>query len=338
MYDEWRKLMNKLEQYKQPYGLLPSPPDPRDFRYKVFAGAQPLPPAFSRKDEMPPVRDQGPYGTCVGFATWAIKEWQERQQNDTPQSGLSPRFIYQMAKQLDGVPGVPGTYPRVALKVVQDYGDCPEQVFPYNELKADRNLPKPDPCIIEAAKPYKVSAYARLYSLEEVKRAIVEQGPVLLAVIVTDSFVKAKDFIPQPSNDVYGGHAIVACGYDDNVKLGPYTGGVLMMNSWGTSWAQKGFCWIPYQAWNWRIDSDTPFIVEAWACVDLPFTPKMAKHILLKIGNKTAFVDGEYVQLDVPPKIENDRTLLPVRFVAEQAGYIVNWQPTNRIVELRRPW
>lgn len=340
MFELWRRIMNRLEECEQSFGMHPSPPDPRDFRFAVFAGTQTLPSSFSRKDEMPPVRNQGKYGTCVGHAVWAIKEWQERQQGDNPQGGLSPRFIYQMAKQQDGMPNQAGTFPRVALKVAQDYGDCPETVFPYNELTSDVNLPPPPPNVVEAASPYKVSAYARLTSLDEVKRAIVEQGPVLLGVTVCENFLQAKDYIPQPEGRLCGGHAIVACAYDDKIKLGPYVGGVLLMNSWGTTWGRAGFCWLPYEAWKWMIDIDLGwhFIMEAWVCVDLPYTPKMAKQILLKLDNPTAFVDGEFVQIDVPPKVVNGRTLIPIRFVAERMGYVVNWQAENRLVELRRPW
>lgn len=342
MHERWRKITNRLQELEQPFGLWPSWPDPRDFSFRVFAGKEPLPPTFSRKGEMPPVRNQGKLGTCVGHAVWAIKEWQERQQRDNPEGGLSPRFIYQMAKQKDGIPSTPGTYPRVALKVAQDYGDCPETVLPYGELTSDVNLPPPPESAVKTAEPYKISTYVKLDTLDEVKRAIVEQGPVLLAVVVTQSFVDAKDFIPKPSGRYLGGHAIAACSYDDGIKLGSYVGGVLIMNSWGTSWAQGGFSWIPYAAWAepWWIDKDIgwPFVMEAWACVDLPFTPRMAKQIVLKVDDPAAYVDGEYVQLDVPPTIKDGRTLLPIRFVAERMGYVVNWQAANKLVEIRRPW
>jgi len=340
VFEQWRKIVNRLEEFEQSYGLWPSPPDLRDYQFKVFAGTLALPQAFSRKSEMPPVRDQGKLGTCVGHAACAIKEWQERQQGDNPEGGLSPRFIYALAKQQDGIPSQAGTYPRVALKVVQEYGDCPERVFPYGELTSDVNLSPPPADVVVAAKPYKISTYARLNNLGEVKRAIVEQGPVLLGITVCENFMQAKDYIPEPEGYVYGGHAIVACAYDDNIKLGPYTGGVLLQNSWGTSWAQNGYCWLPYEAWNWMIDRDIgwPFIMEAWTCVDVPFTPKMARQILLKLNNPTAFVDGEYVQLDVPPTVIGSRTLLPIRFVAERMGYLVSWHPENSLVELRRPY
>jgi len=342
MHERWRKITNRLQELKHPFGLWPSWPDPRDFSFRVFAGAEPLPPAFSRKEEMPPVRNQGKLGTCVAHSVWAIKEWQERQQRDNPKGGLSPRFIYQMAKQADNIPAVPGTYPRVALKVAQDYGDCPERLLPYEGLASDVNLPPPPEAAIRAAEPYKISIYTQLHTLDELKRAIVEQGPVLVGVMVAESFLDAKSYIPPPGGKLLGGHAITLCGYDDNIKCGPYTGAVLIMNSWGTGWGQSGFSWIPYAAWvkPWWIDRDIgwPFIMEMWACVDVPWTPKMARWIVLKVDNPTAFVDGEYVQLDMPPMIKDGRTLIPIRFVAERMGYVVNWQAQNKLVELRRPW
>ena len=340
MFERWRKITNRLEELDQPFGLWPSPPDERDFSYRVFAGVQPLPEAFSRKDEMPPVRDQKKLGTCAGHGGWAIDEWQERQQKDNPEGGLSPRFVYQMAKQIDGIPSTPGTHLRAVLEVLQKYGTCPETMLPYSGLTSDVNLPPPPEAAVKAAEPYKIGVYTKLGGLDELKRALVEQGPVLAGVMVAESFLDAKSYIPPPGGKLLGGHAIVFCGYDDNIKCGPYTGAVLVMNSWGTSWGQSGFSWIPYAAWtDWWIDRDIgwPFILEAWACVDVPWTPKMAKWIVLKVDSPTAWVDGEYVQLDVPPKIVDGRTLLPIRFIGERMGYIVNWQAANRLVEIRRP-
>ncbi len=54
--------------------------------------------------------------------------------------------------------------------------------------------------------------------------------------------------------------------------------------------------------------------------------------IELFIGKTIAYVNGEPVQLDVAPFIENDRTYLPVRFVSEYLGAIVNWDAETRTV------
>lgn len=59
-------------------------------------------------------------------------------------------------------------------------------------------------------------------------------------------------------------------------------------------------------------------------------------HILLKVGENTALVNGKEVSLDVPALIVDGRTLAPVRFVAESCGYEVVWTE-NKEVFLNSP-
>ena len=63
---------------------------------------------------------------------------------------------------------------------------------------------------------------------------------------------------------------------------------------------------------------------------------KDTRKIILSIGNSRAYItDLEYtreIQLDTVPKIINDRTLVPVRFVAESLGCQVYWNEAERKV------
>jgi hypothetical protein len=52
------------------------------------------------------------------------------------------------------------------------------------------------------------------------------------------------------------------------------------------------------------------------------------------IGSSQARVDGMYVALDVAAMIVNSRTLLPLRFVAENLGCTVTWDPVGRTVTI----
>lgn len=54
----------------------------------------------------------------------------------------------------------------------------------------------------------------------------------------------------------------------------------------------------------------------------------------LTIDNQVAIVNGEYIQLDSPPVIINDRTLVPVRFIAETFGADVGWDQTTKTVSV----
>jgi hypothetical protein len=51
---------------------------------------------------------------------------------------------------------------------------------------------------------------------------------------------------PTPEDKQEGGHAVVAVGYDDQRKIGADTGALLIRNSWGTGWGEKGYGWLPY--------------------------------------------------------------------------------------------
>ena len=62
--------------------------------------------------------------------------------------------------------------------------------------------------------------------------------------------------IPYPTSgeNILGGHAVVAVGYDDTMKIKntnpgetETTGAMLIRNSWGTDWGSGGYGWLPYE-------------------------------------------------------------------------------------------
>ena len=56
--------------------------------------------------------------------------------------------------------------------------------------------------------------------------------------------------------------------------------------------------------------------------------------IILTIGEKKALVFGKTKINDVAPKIVNDRTMLPARFVAENLGADVSWNEDKELVTI----
>jgi len=61
-----------------------------------------------------------------------------------------------------------------------------------------------------------------------------------------------------------------------------------------------------------------------------------SKTIILKIDDTRALVDGQEVILDVPAKIVNNRTLVPLRFLGETLGAEVSWDNDLRRVIINR--
>ena len=46
--------------------------------------------------------------------------------------------------------------------------------------------------------------------------------------------------LPQPSESVVGGHAVVCVGYDDSRQA------FIIRNSWGAGWGEAGYGFMPY--------------------------------------------------------------------------------------------
>lgn len=58
------------------------------------------------------------------------------------------------------------------------------------------------------------------------------------------------------------------------------------------------------------------------------------KTIALQIGCDYAFVDGEKKTFDTPAQIVDDRTFVPLRFVMEELGCEVTWEPVTYTVDI----
>jgi C1A family cysteine protease len=91
--------------------------------------------------------------------------------------------------------------------------------------------------------------------LDRIKTNLTAGLPSMFGFTVYDSIYDAETGkIPYPCSGekVAGGHAVVAVGYDDSVvienpKCGKTSKGALLIrNSWGTSWGDGGYGWMPY--------------------------------------------------------------------------------------------
>ena len=67
---------------------------------------------------------------------------------------------------------------------------------------------------------------------------------------------------------------------------------------------------------------------------EVPVEPPTTKIIMLTIDHKIANVNGAEVINDVGPIIRDDRTLTPARFVAENLGAEVDWDPKTETVTI----
>lgn len=62
-----------------------------------------------------------------------------------------------------------------------------------------------------------------------------------------------------------------------------------------------------------------------------------SQKVQVTIDNTTGFVNGGIQVMDVPPRIVNNRTLIPLRFVLENLNCSVDWNPDTRTVLINSP-
>ncbi|MGI5998177.1 MAG: copper amine oxidase N-terminal domain-containing protein [Lutispora sp.] len=85
----------------------------------------------------------------------------------------------------------------------------------------------------------------------------------------------------------------------------------------------------------WSIPDITPPWSEAPVAEQNKEAPQKTPsiHISLQIGGKDAIVNGDIVELEVPPSVINGRTMVPIRFMANAIGAKIDWKgETQEIV------
>ena len=245
-------------------GCLKDKKDLRDIPMGLLLPPVKVPRKIDYTPAMTPVRDQGNEGTCVAFASVVgVKEYEDTKEYKK-YIELSPRYLYSLCKKNDDDPGADGTYPRVAMKMLLNYGVSPEMYWPYRPHQKD----KPKTGAAAAAKTYRIKAYARLGDVDEMKRSLLVNGPFLAGVEVfaswfRDSVTKTGDIpLPEKNDELKGGHAICIMGYDDLKRVFKFK------NSWSTQWGDKGYGYIKYE----YIDKHCS---DAWSATDLIENPKI---------------------------------------------------------------
>jgi C1A family cysteine protease len=257
-------------------GWLPDVPDLRDYtpehavvqellaQINVTDGIKAslsLPALVDLRAYCSPIEDQGSLGSCTANAAAGMLEYFERRAFNK-HVDASRLFLYKVTRSLLGWTGDTGAFLRSTMGAMALFGMPPEQYYPYKIADFDK---EPPAFCYALAQNYQATTYYRLDPagttkedlLARIKSHLSAGLPSMFGFTVYNSIYSqagstGKIPYPAPSDKVAGGHAIVAIGYDDNMRIkntdsGKETVGALIIrNSWGTSWGDRGYGYLPY--------------------------------------------------------------------------------------------
>jgi C1A family cysteine protease len=241
-------------------GALPDRYDPRDYIFEAeprFFAIGAIPAQVDLRNWASPVRDQGQQGSCTGFAITALREFLEiKHDSPSPWVELSPAFLYYQERLLEGSVEdcQAGAYPRDGFKVLKNIGVCPEADHPYS----DQDCSEPSSQATTDASQFTISSYHRITTLGGLKQALAGGNGCVIGIQVYESFESPQNGhipMPQPNEQLLGGHALFCCGYQDDTQ---YEGGgfLIVKNSWSTAFGDQGYIYLPYAYVRPRLMSD----------------------------------------------------------------------------------
>jgi len=237
------------------YGWIRDLPDQRDHFY---AAPPPvllaLPSQVDLRPQCPPVYDQGQIGSCTANAIAAAHEFDQMKQKLGTPSPFTPSrlFIYYNERSIEGTTGSDsGAQIRDGMKSLAQQGVCREDpTWPYDADPFPPNnklTQQPPQAAYTEAANYVAVQYQRLPQvLTQMKGCLASGYPFVFGFTVYQSFESQQVAqtgvapMPQSGEQVLGGHAVMAVGYDDSQQR------FIVRNSWGTGWGMQGYFTMPY--------------------------------------------------------------------------------------------
>jgi C1A family cysteine protease len=163
------------------------------------------------------------------------------------------------------VTGDTGAWLRNTMGALALCGVPDEKYWPYTDTDPDFDI-EPPSFVYSVADNYEALRYfchdpqgksiPPDVVLTKVKKYLVAGIPSMFGFFGFPSFnstnLPGGIPFPCPGERAQWGHAIVAVGYDDAKKVKntqcnkTTTGALLIRNSWGSSWGDNGYGWLPY--------------------------------------------------------------------------------------------
>lgn len=306
--------------------------DPRDYKIARFV---PKADMIDKKEfclDLPETLDitldQTRYEACVGFA-YSLAISVLTYQKTHKWINFDPFMIY--GTRDPGEYTGKGMFIRTAGNTVYKEGAYLKRDFGIEqEMPQLRNtvndFKKNNPDLVEYAKTFRVEGYAWVNSVDEIKSALLHGMPVAATYEVYGSMLNPDKtgYVRYPQKGNYrGDHCMLIVGWTSDDHW-------IVLNSWGSDRNGAGALYIDFRE----------IIGQAMSLSDT-IIPIKVKHdqVVLSIGSKSySYFDNGVEgckEMDVSPYLKNNRTFVPVRFVAEALGASVEWIAEKNTAILR---
>ncbi len=202
-----------------------------------------LPKAIDLRNHCTPIKDQGQVGACAAFAMTAIYEYILKK-NKQEEQDLSERFLYyNVRKKKNEENSDTGSNFYDLIQSLSEEGICKESLFEYSGTDY-KTAPSEEAYADALSRKVKKGKNVKV-NVDDIRSAISEGYPVAISLNLYNSFGSTGAFIKCPDegeihHSTHGRHAMVICGYSDNEKF------FIVRNSWGKSFGDMGYCYIPY--------------------------------------------------------------------------------------------
>lgn len=194
------------------------------------------------------IKSQGQQGACMSFSMVSVFEYfMKKNHIETPD--LSEQFLYYNARKRRGREQYDeGSCSVASIQTLFEDGICTEEAWPYNEQGYSE---QPSEAAYDEAKRRRVKRAVMVEKkIEALKSALDDGLPIVFAVDVFPSFVQGiNGFVSMPSDEEVQhlkesgenhSHAMVLCGFNDEQQV------FKVRNSWGESFGDRGYCYLPY--------------------------------------------------------------------------------------------
>lgn len=227
-------------------GFRPDLPDIRDLTFEaggIIKRKKVLPAAVDLREhvDMPPIYNQGTLGSCTAQSVGALCDFEYGKDFHYRPSTL---FLYYVTRSLEGTVDVDaGATIRNTIKAANEFGVATEKFWPY---EIGKFAEQPSKTVYEIASNHQALEYRKVRQrLDDLRECISQDNLIAFGFCVYEGLYKITKNkpvieLPDYSQELQGGHAVVIVGYDDNEEH------FIIRNSWGSSWGLNGYFYMPY--------------------------------------------------------------------------------------------